>query len=50
MREFKLLDLYESTNDEIKENFLDNIDARLQVQNKYRKVIYDYSWLEKMEE
>lgn len=50
MREFKLLDLYESTNDEIKENFLDNIDARLQVQNKYRKVIFDYSWLEKMEE
>ena len=50
MNDFKLFDLYNNTEEEIKEKFLDNIDSKLEVKNKYRKVIYDYSWLEKMEE
>lgn len=50
MKNFKLFDLYNNTEEDVKEKFLDNIDSRLEVKNKYRKVVYDYSWLEKMEE
>jgi len=50
MNNFNIFDLYNNTEEELKEKFLDNIDSRLEVKNKYRKVVYDYSWLEKMEE
>lgn len=45
-----IFDIYNSTSDEVKEKFLDNVDSRLEVKNKFKKVIYDYSWLTKMEE
>lgn len=50
MKDFELFDLYNKTEDDVKERFLDNVDSRLEVKNKYRKIVYDYSWLEKMEE
>lgn len=45
-----IFDIYNSTSDEVKEKFLDNVDSRLEVKNKFKKVIYDYSWLTKMED
>ena len=45
-----LFDVYNKANDLNKEEFLDAIDSKLEVKNKFRKVIYDYSWLEKMED
>ena len=45
-----IFDIYNNTSDEMKEKFLDNVDSRLEVKNKFKKVIYDYSWLTKMEE
>lgn len=50
MKKFELFDLYNNTKEDVKDEFLDNVDSKLKVKNKYRKVIYDYSWLEKMEE
>ena len=43
-------DVYNKATDLNKEEFLDAIDSKLEVKNKFRKVIYDYSWLEKMED
>lgn len=45
-----LFDVYNKATDLSKEEFLDTIDSKLEVKNKFRKVIYDYSWLEKMED
>lgn len=45
-----LFDVYNKATDLNKEEFLDAIDSKLEVKNKFRKVIYDYSWLEKMED
>ena len=45
-----LFDVYNKATDLSKEEFLDAIDSKLEVKNKFRKVIYDYSWLEKMED
>ena len=45
-----LFDVYNKATDLNKEEFLDTIDSKLEVKNKFRKVIYDYSWLEKMED
>lgn len=45
-----LFDIYNSIDDNDRENFLDGVDSKLEVKNKFRKVIYDYSWLDKMEE
>lgn len=50
MKKFELFDLYNKTDEDVKEKFLDNVDSKLEVKNKFRKVVYDYSWLEKMEE
>ncbi len=50
MKKIELFDLYNNTKEDVKDEFLDNVDSKLKVKNKYRKVIYDYSWLEKMEE
>lgn len=50
MGKFTLFDIYNNTPLEDREDFLNGIDSRLEVKNQFRKVIYDYSWLEKMED
>lgn len=50
MKEFELFDLYNKTPEEEKKTFLNNINSRLEVKNKQQKNIYDYSWLDKIEE
>lgn len=50
MRKIGLFDIYNKVTDADKEEFLDGVDSKLEVKNKFRKVIYDYSWLEKIEE
>lgn len=45
-----IFDIYNSASESEKETFLDKVDSKLEVQNKLKKVIYDYSWLEKIEE
>lgn len=45
-----LFDVYNRATDLKKEEFLDGVDSKLEVKNQFRKVIYDYSWLEKMED
>ena len=50
MRKSILFDVYNKATDLNKEEFLDAIDSKLEVKNKFIKVIYDYSWLEKMED
>ena len=50
MNKSNIFDIYDRATDNMKEEFLDQVDGKLEVQNKCRKVIYDYSWLEKMEE
>lgn len=50
MGKFMLFDIYNKATDASREEFLDGVDSRLEVKNQFRKVIYDYSWLEKMEE
>lgn len=50
MKDFELFDLYNKTSEEEKKTFLDNINSRLEVKNKQQKKIYDYSWIDKMEE
>lgn len=50
MGKFMLFDIYNKATDADREEFLDAVDSRLEVKNQFRKVVYDYSWLEKMEE
>lgn len=50
MGRFTLFDIYNNTPLEDREDFLNGIDSKLEVKNQFRKVIYDYSWLEKMED
>lgn len=50
MKDFELFNLYNKTSEEDKKVFLNNVNSRLEVKNKQQKNIYDYSWLEKMEE
>lgn len=50
MKDFELFNLYNKTSEEDKKVFLNNVNSRLEVKNKQQKKIYDYSWLEKMEE
>ncbi len=50
MGKTKLIDIYDKITDTDREKFIDEIDSRLEVENKYQKVLYDYSWLVKMEE
>lgn len=50
MGKLSLFEIYNNTSLEDREDFLDGIDSKLEVKNQFRKVIYDYSWLEKMEE
>lgn len=50
MKDYELFDIYNNATDNYKEEFLDAVDSKLEVKNKLRKVVYDYSWLEKMEE
>lgn len=50
MGKLTLFDIYNKATDADREEFLDGIDSKLEVKNQFRKVIYDYSWLEKMED
>lgn len=50
MDETKIISLMSEDNSEIKEKFLDNKKTQAKVISDYRKVEYDYSWLEKIEE
>lgn len=50
MGKLSLFEIYNNTSLEDREDFLDGIDSKLEVKNQFRKVIYDYSWLEKMED
>ena len=50
MGKFMLFDIYNKATESDREEFLDSVDANLKVKNQFRKVIYDYSWLDKMEE
>lgn len=45
-----IFDIYNGASEEEKQTFLDGVDSKLAVQNKFKKVIYDYSWLEKIED
>ena len=45
-----IFDIYNGVSEEKKETFLDGVDSKLAVSNKFKKVIYDYSWLEKIED
>lgn len=50
MKDFELFDLYNKTKEEEKKFFLSNVTSTLEVKKKQEKNIYDYTWLEKMEE
>ena len=50
MDKFKILEIYNNANPIEKEKFLDSVDSKLEVKNKYRKVVCDFSWIDKMED
>lgn len=50
MNKNTIFDIYHSASESEKESFLDGVDSQLSIKNKYQKLIFDYSWLEKMEE
>ena len=50
MDKFKIFEIYNKANPTEKEKFLDGIDSKLEVKNKYKKVVCDFSWIDKMEE
>lgn len=45
-----IINLYSSVNDNIKDNFINNIDSNLKVKENSLKTTYDDTWLVKMEE
>lgn len=50
MEKLRLFDIYNNSSKETKEKFESNINSKLEVKNKVNKVLYDYSWLDIMEE
>ena len=45
-----IINLYSSVNDNIKDNFINNINSNLKVKQDSLKTTYDDTWLVKMEE
>lgn len=50
MEDFKILDLYEKTSDNLKEGFIKNTESSVRVMTDYEKTARDTEWIEKIEQ